>query len=226
MKNVVCLALFLLTALGTHGQSCLTVTCSSNKTVSCDDTNWTFDPPAVSNCAACGGDRGYSIYVLSTVTSGHCPQLITRTWQVTNSCADSAECSQTVTVVNTNQPVFANATNITVYSCTNAQVFLQSNGKRDLLWQPAGNLLAALRQFFSGGAGDLCHLHGNGLLQQHLQHAILRSRDPGARLGIVLHQQDGGLRHGLELRRAHHLPMHAAPTRITSSATLGRSPMG
>src|ERR1019366_7800296 len=42
---------------------------------------------------------------VGNTTSGVCPQIITRTWQVTNACNLTASCSQTVTVVDTNPPV-------------------------------------------------------------------------------------------------------------------------
>ena len=70
--------------------------CAPNKTVACG-ANWTFDPPTVSG--PCGGGN-VTITVLSTVTNGGpCPAVITRTWQVTDACFNTAMCSQTVTVL-------------------------------------------------------------------------------------------------------------------------------
>lgn len=57
----------------------------------------TFDPPTVTSYC-CGGDN-VTLTILSTVTNGTCPQLITRTWQATDCCSHTATCSQTVTVI-------------------------------------------------------------------------------------------------------------------------------
>src|SRR5205814_9820843 len=61
--------------------------------------SWVFDEP-----------RGeYPVTVLSTVTNtaGHCGMTFdaTRTWQMTDACGNSAQCSQTVNVVDTTAPV-------------------------------------------------------------------------------------------------------------------------
>jgi hypothetical protein len=122
MKKLFYLPLLLMAAFGAQAQSCLTLSINSNKTVSCEVTNY-FDTPGVSNCPGCNGND-LSITVLGTtpLSGPPCAQQTTRTWKVTNDCG-SATCSQTVTVVNTNQPVFAGVADITVYSCTNVQVF-------------------------------------------------------------------------------------------------------
>src|SRR5439155_85742 len=67
-------------------------------------------------------DNGGSatITILSTVTNqtGHCGSTFdaTRTWQATDACTNSAQCSQTVTVVDTTAPVMdcTSSTNKTV----------------------------------------------------------------------------------------------------------------
>ena len=71
------------------------ITCAGNKTVACGSA-WSFDDPTAYD-ACCGSN--VTITVLSTVTNGLCPQTITRTWQATDCCTNSATCSQTVTVV-------------------------------------------------------------------------------------------------------------------------------
>jgi hypothetical protein len=75
--------------------------CSSNKTIQCGSF-WTFDPPIiVSSCC----DPFMAPQVISTVTNGPpCAQVITRTWQVTNTCGGSGFCTQTVTVADTLAP--------------------------------------------------------------------------------------------------------------------------
>jgi hypothetical protein len=98
--------------------SCLTVTCVSNKTVECG-SSWTFDLPSVSSC--CGSN--VTITPSTPVTNSLCPQVITETWLITDACSDSASCSQTVTVEDTNPPVILCPTNIVVVACTNVQEF-------------------------------------------------------------------------------------------------------
>ena len=88
------------------------VTCPTNKTVQCG-TAWSFDPPAAFD--ACSGTN-VTLTILSTVTNGTCPQVITRTWQAVDACGNKSTntCSQTVTVVDTTPPVFTCSTNKTV----------------------------------------------------------------------------------------------------------------
>ncbi|MGD0539508.1 MAG: LamG-like jellyroll fold domain-containing protein, partial [Verrucomicrobiota bacterium] len=95
------------------------LTCATNKTVNCS-TPWTFDAPTASD--SCSGTK-VTITILSTVTNGICPMVITRTWQATDACSNTATCSQTVTVVNTSSPVILCPSNIVVTSCTVTQLF-------------------------------------------------------------------------------------------------------
>jgi formylglycine-generating enzyme required for sulfatase activity len=84
------------------------LTCATNKTVDCGSP-WTFDPPTASN--ACN----VTISILSTVTnSSGCGYAVTRTWQATDCCTNSAICTQTVTVVSTQPPTLTCAGNKTV----------------------------------------------------------------------------------------------------------------
>ena len=82
------------------------VECPTNKVVDCGAT-WTFDSPkVVSPCC------GTNITVTSsTVTNGFCPQLITRTWLITDCLGNAATCTQTITVVSTVPTVVICATN-------------------------------------------------------------------------------------------------------------------
>src|SRR2546425_2701870 len=72
---------------------------STNKTVQLGIA-WTFDAPSATDNSGTA-----TITILSTVTNtaGHCgnPFDATRTWQATDACTNSAQCSQTVTVVDT-----------------------------------------------------------------------------------------------------------------------------
>ena len=74
------------------------LTCATNKTVACGSA-WTFDPPTATN-NTCNGTN-ITLAILSTVTNGICPQVITQTWTITDACSNTAICSQIVTVVDT-----------------------------------------------------------------------------------------------------------------------------
>src|SRR5204863_6561398 len=58
--------------------------CRPDKIVDCG-SNWTFEAPAATN-ACCGDD--ITIVLLSTVTNGMCPQVISQTWQATDCCGN------------------------------------------------------------------------------------------------------------------------------------------
>jgi hypothetical protein len=77
-----------------------TITCANNKTVPAGSP-WSFDPPTARD-VCCG--TNLTITILSTATNNPCPLTITRTWAAIDCCTNSASCSQTVTVVNTNTP--------------------------------------------------------------------------------------------------------------------------
>jgi hypothetical protein len=84
----------------------LSLLCASNKTVECG-TAWTFDPPTWTNaCVPPPGtpSNGVVVSVVSTVTNGTCPQVITRTWLGVDDCQYHDQCSQTITVVDTTPP--------------------------------------------------------------------------------------------------------------------------
>jgi hypothetical protein len=95
------------TVIAPAGGCTFTLLCSSNKTVECG-TQWSFDPPTWTNaCSPPPGtvSNGVILTVVSTVTNGSCPQVITRTWMGMDDCGNHAQCSQTVTVVDTTPPV-------------------------------------------------------------------------------------------------------------------------
>ena len=92
------------------------LTCATNKTVQCGKA-WNFDAPTVSD--SCSGTN-LTVSILSTVTNGVCPRIITRTWQATDACGNTNTCSQSVTVVDTMPPTIACPGNITRYTCANA----------------------------------------------------------------------------------------------------------
>ena len=71
--------------------------CPTNRVVAYG-SNWQFDlPTAFNGCT----DTNPSIIVLNTVTNFTCSNTYsaTRTWQITDACSNSANCSQTITVV-------------------------------------------------------------------------------------------------------------------------------
>jgi hypothetical protein len=73
----------------------------TNKTVACGSPI-VFDPPVGSD--ACSGTN-VTVTVASTITSGTCPKVVTRTWRLTDQCGNSNTWSQVVTIVDTNPPV-------------------------------------------------------------------------------------------------------------------------
>src|SRR5256885_1851021 len=78
----------------------LSVICASNKTVQCGSL-WIFDLPiAFTTCCT----QPPPVTVLSTVTNGACPQVLTRIWDITDACNNSLTCTQSVTVVDTTPP--------------------------------------------------------------------------------------------------------------------------
>lgn len=77
----------------------LVIFCAGDKVVECG-ANWDFDAPRTAS--GCAGQL--TLTVLSTVTNGACPQVATRTWRATDTCGGAAECSQTVTMVDTTPP--------------------------------------------------------------------------------------------------------------------------
>jgi hypothetical protein len=85
------------------------ITCVAGKTIECG-TPWAFDPPSATDI--CDGTN-LTITVISTVTNAQCGRTFTatRTWRATDSCSNSAPCSQTVTVVDTTLPVITCVSN-------------------------------------------------------------------------------------------------------------------
>src|SRR4029077_10398744 len=86
------------------------ITCSTNKIVQLGSA-WTFDPPSVTD----NSGTNWTLIILGTVTntSGHCGSAFdaTRTWQAMDGCSNAAQCSQTVTVLDTTAPVITCSTN-------------------------------------------------------------------------------------------------------------------
>jgi Concanavalin A-like lectin/glucanases superfamily/Immunoglobulin I-set domain len=88
----------------------ITVTCPPPKTEPCGSTNWNFDSPiASSQCCS-----NAMIIPSVPVTNTGCPTYITQYWTITDACGDTTNCSQTVTVIDTNAPILTNPTNLTV----------------------------------------------------------------------------------------------------------------
>lgn len=80
--------------------ACLQVTCPTNKTLPCACTNlFDFDEPTATPCCYC---TNVVIAVASTVVSNYSPCQVfsTRTWLITDNCANSNYCSQMLTFTN------------------------------------------------------------------------------------------------------------------------------
>jgi hypothetical protein len=91
-------------------QGALVFDCATNKAVNCGD-NWDFDPPSVSDDPC---TNNVTITIVSTVTNGSCPPLVTRTWRVTDLCGNTNTCSQMVTVLDATPPIIICASDKTV----------------------------------------------------------------------------------------------------------------
>ena len=91
------------------------ITCVPNKTVQCGIA-WSFDSPNASD--TCSGTN-VTLAVLETTTNGICPQMLTRTWYATDGCGHTNQCSQTITLVDTNAPMLICASNKIVDCATN-----------------------------------------------------------------------------------------------------------
>ena len=80
--------------------------CAPNKTVSCGTTNWMFDDPTATD-ACCGTNLTITVLSTSPLFGTQCNSSSTRTWQITDCCSNSITCSQTVSVVDNQPPVFS-----------------------------------------------------------------------------------------------------------------------
>jgi len=76
------------------------ISCADNKYVNCASP-WTFDEPVASD--TCGTT---TVAILSTVTNHGCGTTFTatRTWRATDACGNQATCSQTVSLLDLNNP--------------------------------------------------------------------------------------------------------------------------
>jgi len=92
------------------GGTYLVLNCASNKTVQCGSV-WDFDPPKATDTC---GNTNLLINMTGTLTNGVCPKTITRSWLANDACSNSAYCSQTVTVLDSTQPLVMCVSNKTV----------------------------------------------------------------------------------------------------------------
>jgi hypothetical protein len=90
-----------------------TIACGPDKAVNCGDP-WSFDPPTATDICS---NANMTLTILSTITNGTGPQVITRTWQATDAWGNTATCSQTVTIL-------ANC----CFTITNETITCSSNG--------------------------------------------------------------------------------------------------
>jgi hypothetical protein len=78
-----------------------TITCASNETVACGAPLNFTEPGANDLCSG----TNVTITILSTVTNSlSCGYSVTRTWQATDPCTNSAQCSQTILVMDAVPP--------------------------------------------------------------------------------------------------------------------------
>ena len=120
---------------------CLQVECPTNKKVKCG-SKWAFDLPQVISCCptnfttSTGPPTNILIIPISTITNGGCPQpqYITQTWQITDACGDTTNCSQTVEVAGccTNCLSLTCPADILTSSCSNCAMVNFSATATDL----------------------------------------------------------------------------------------------
>jgi len=119
------------------------INCSANKTVQLGAA-WTFDTPTASDSCS-----SVSVIIVGTVTNAGCGKSLvaTRTWKATDACGNSAQCSQTVSVVDTTPP------SVTIISPTNGAVFIAPASFTLLAdAQDAGGVIRVMEFFFGTNA--------------------------------------------------------------------------
>ena len=95
------------------------IVCPSDVTISCSDSHLpenTGFATATDNC-----DSSVNITYSDLVTPGSCPDQwsISRTWRAEDNCGNVATCTQTITVVDTTQPVLVCPSDVTI-SCSDS----------------------------------------------------------------------------------------------------------
>jgi len=92
-------------------QTAPTITCASSNTAACGAALNFTEPTASDGC----NGTNVTITVVSTLTNQlACGYTVTRTWQATDPCTNSAQCSQTITVMDTLPPTITCPSNVVV----------------------------------------------------------------------------------------------------------------
>lgn len=114
---------FKITTPTNHCAVPVNVLCPGDKTVECGSA-WIFDPPLIGPDACCSSNPAVTFTTVTNFFSP-CQQSITRTYYISDCIGFIGTCSQTVTVEDTNPPVFTSfPTNLVAYTCdTNIPVF-------------------------------------------------------------------------------------------------------
>lgn len=86
------------------------MTCAAAKTVEAGGY-WDFDAPSAFDA---GEGSSVSLAILSTTTNG---STLTRSWRATDACGNTAECSQTVTILDTAPPALIGVAAGATYRC-------------------------------------------------------------------------------------------------------------
>jgi len=111
------------------------INCSTNKTVF--GPGWSFDTPTATDNLC----SNVTVYVLKTVSNGVCPLVITRTWVAADCCGNTNICQQSVSIVDTNPPVFVGGCNTNVFFAGGNTSFVTPTAA-----SPRPALLARLQQ--------------------------------------------------------------------------------
>lgn len=102
----------------------LTVTCPPDITLSCNAPVPPADPNSVSASSPGCGITSIT-WTGDVTTTGICPQeaIITRTYHVIDGCLNSADCTQTITIIDNTPPVITCSNQTTPIGCPGVPVF-------------------------------------------------------------------------------------------------------
>ena len=96
--------------------------CVTNQTVPCG-SNWVFNIPTASYLCS-GSNVVVGVVGVTSSNPNACTQIFTETWAATNACSGAvAYCTETVTVQDTNAPVFAGCINAKTVVCGSVVTF-------------------------------------------------------------------------------------------------------
>jgi hypothetical protein len=88
-----------------------TITCPGDVTIDCNDST---DPANTGEATATDDCSGASVTTYTDVRSGSCPEILTRTWSVEDSCGNAATCVQVITIQDNTPPILICPGDVTI----------------------------------------------------------------------------------------------------------------